>query len=405
MSDVTLAAVDPTAIGIIPANEEQRLEAVRRYRILDTPEDGAFDRVTALAARIFDVPIAIVSIVDEDRIWFKSHHGLEIPEIGRDPGLCASCILQDDPWVVTDARDDPRTLANPLVAGELGLQFYAGAPLTTRDGFNLGTICVIDKEPRQVSEEDLATLRDLSQIVVDELELRLAALREDERLSQARTDFVTVASHELRTPVTAVHGAARSLRRTDLSDEQRTALLGVIDTEAERLAHLIEDILLASSLDRGAVAVRLEQVDPVILVENVVAARLSHAAEVREIVVDAPPRGTLRVDTDPQKVQQILASLLDNALKYSASAERVEVGVTERDGTVRFAVSDRGIGIPVEDESRIFEKFSRLDPEQTRGGGGSGLGLFIAQQLAERLGAHLGLERRPVGTTFFLELA
>jgi sigma-B regulation protein RsbU (phosphoserine phosphatase) len=160
---------------LIPVNEPQRLDAVRRYDVLDTPPDGAFERVTAMAARLFGVPISIVSIVDSDRIWFKSHHGLDVDEIGREPGLCASAILQDGPWLVTDAASDPRTLANPLVAGEFGLRFYAGVPLTTHDGYNLGTLCVIDREPRQVSDAEVATLRDLASVVMDELELRLSA--------------------------------------------------------------------------------------------------------------------------------------------------------------------------------------------------------------------------------------
>ncbi len=158
-------------------DEPQRLAALRRYDVLDTPPDGAFDRVTALAARLFDVPIALVSIVDEDRIWFKSRYGLEVEEIGRDSGLCASAILQSGPWIVTDAAHDPRTMANPLVAGALGLRFYLGVPLRTVDGHNLGTLCVIDKVARTVSEADLANLTDLAAMVISELEMRLAACR------------------------------------------------------------------------------------------------------------------------------------------------------------------------------------------------------------------------------------
>lgn len=166
-------SVEPS---IIPADEEERLAAVRRYDVLDTPPDGAFERVTQLAARHFGVPISIVSIVDTDRIWFKSHHGLDgVEEIPREPGLCASAILHDEPWVLENAAADPRALANALVAGEFGLRFYAGAPLRTHDGFNLGTICVIDREPREVSDEERETLRDLAAIVMDELELRLRA--------------------------------------------------------------------------------------------------------------------------------------------------------------------------------------------------------------------------------------
>jgi signal transduction histidine kinase len=390
---------------LIPPTEAERLAAVRRYRILDTPEDGTFDRIAALAARIFDVPIAIVSIVDERRIWFKAHHGLEVQEIGRDPGLCASAILQNEPWVVADARHDPRTLANPLVAGEFGLQFYAGMPLTTADGHNLGTLCVIDSEPREVSDGERDTLRDLARIVIDELELRLAALREEERLSQARSDFVTVASHELRTPVTAVHGAARSLRRTDLSDAQRDTLLGVIDSESERLAHLVDDILLADSLDRGRPVLRPERVDAEELVRSVVTARLAHTIDPREIEINTPPHGTLSIETDRHKLRQVLDNLLDNAIKYSPANEPVQMLVTDTATGVRFEVSDQGVGVPADDAEHIFEKFHRLDPEQTLSAGGTGLGLFIAKRLTDELGGQIGLEpNRASGTTFFVEL-
>ncbi|MCC3290210.1 protein kinase [Arthrobacter sp. zg-Y1110] len=166
--------VDPE---ILPADEARRMDAVRRYDLLDTPPDGAFDRVTALASRLFDVPVAIVSVVDTDRIWFKSHHGTEAVEIGRDPGLCASAILQDGVYVVDDARHDPRTLANPLVAGDFGLQFYAGVPLQTSDGFSLGTFCILDTKPRTFSPEDEATLSDLAAIVMNDLEMRLESRR------------------------------------------------------------------------------------------------------------------------------------------------------------------------------------------------------------------------------------
>lgn len=158
-------------------DEESRLDAVRRYDILDTPPDGAFDRVTAVAAQIFDVPIALVTIVDHDRIWFKSRYGLDgVEQIDRDPGLCASAILEDTPYVVEAARNDPRTLANPLVSGKFGLQFYAAAPLRTTDGHRLGTLCIIDREPRVFSPRQADILQQLADIVMDEMELRISAL-------------------------------------------------------------------------------------------------------------------------------------------------------------------------------------------------------------------------------------
>lgn len=162
----------------IDESEQRRMEAVRRYDILDTPPDGAFDRITALAAKLFDVPIALVTIVDHDRIWFKSRFGLEsVEQIGRDPGLCASCILDDGPYVIESARSDPRALANPLVSGKFGLQFYAAAPLTALDGSRLGTLCIIDRDTRTFSPRQAEVLQGLADIVMDAMELRLSALR------------------------------------------------------------------------------------------------------------------------------------------------------------------------------------------------------------------------------------
>ncbi|MEY2442078.1 MAG: phosphoserine phosphatase RsbU/P [bacterium] len=167
--------------------ERARLDAVRRYAILDTPPDGAFDRICALAARFFDVPFASVTIVDEERIWFKACLGLDAVEIPRAPGLCASAILRDEPYVVTDGLSDPRTADNPLVHGELGVRFYAAAPIVTGDGHSLGTVNVIDTKPREVSEREVQTLQDLAAVVMDELELRLAAIGEvQQALGQQR---------------------------------------------------------------------------------------------------------------------------------------------------------------------------------------------------------------------------
>ncbi len=155
------------------ATEAKRLETLYHYEILDTPSSGEFDEITSLAAKIFNVPIAIITMVDTDRIWFKSSYGIDVEQIPRDPGLCSSAILSDDIYIVEDARADPRTLSNPLVAGSLGLQFYAAAPLRTESGYKLGTICIIDKQPRTLSAKEKSMLLQLSRIVMDKFEIKL----------------------------------------------------------------------------------------------------------------------------------------------------------------------------------------------------------------------------------------
>jgi signal transduction histidine kinase/CheY-like chemotaxis protein len=182
-----------SSMSISSEAERSRLAALRRYDILDTPPDGAFDRITALAASLFSVPISIISLVDTDRIWFKSHHGVDVDQIDREPGLCASAIIHEGAWVLNDASKDVRSLANPLVAGEFGLRFYAGVPLRTSDGHNLGTLCVIDREPREeFTEQQIAQLTHLAAVVMDEIELRLAARRKGAELSEQKRRLETL---------------------------------------------------------------------------------------------------------------------------------------------------------------------------------------------------------------------
>jgi phosphoserine phosphatase RsbU/P len=175
--DLDITIVSPGPARIITEDERLRLGAVRRYEILDTPPDESLDRITRIAARVFDVPVATITIVDEDRIWFKSKFGMDADQIPRDPGLCASAILDHGPFVVNDASKDPRTIENPLVRDGFGLRFYAAAPLTTADGYNLGTMNIIDREPRVLRDDEIEVLQELAALVVDQLELRLAAAR------------------------------------------------------------------------------------------------------------------------------------------------------------------------------------------------------------------------------------
>ncbi|MCC5660131.1 GAF domain-containing protein [Nostoc sp. XA010] len=160
----------------LPANEVERLEALRQYNILDTPAEPAFDRITSLAARLFNMPMALVSLVDESRGWFKSAYGFDLREVQRDATICNLALLSDEVLVIPDTRQDNRLVCNPFVQNEPGLRFYAGAPLLTQDGFNLGTLCLLDTQPHDpLTDEQKAILADLAAMVMDELELRLAA--------------------------------------------------------------------------------------------------------------------------------------------------------------------------------------------------------------------------------------
>ncbi|MET1055740.1 MAG: ATP-binding protein [Pedobacter sp.] len=168
--------------NIIPENEQERIEALKRYKILGSPAEHAFDHVAKLAARIFGLPISLISLVDSEEVYFKANVGMgNVKSASRGKSLCSLAVLDPEVTVFEDARIEPCLLANPLVAGEFGLQFYAGAPIITHDGMLIGTLCVIDKNPRTFTEHDRTILAGLARIVMDEIELRLLALEETEK--------------------------------------------------------------------------------------------------------------------------------------------------------------------------------------------------------------------------------
>ncbi|MFC4021515.1 GAF domain-containing protein [Micromonospora sp. GCM10011542] len=195
-----------------------RLAAVHRYEVLGAPRDAAFDRVTRIAASVFGTPIATVTIVDADRVWFAATRGLDgVEHVGTEPGLCASAVLHDGPYVINDAAVDPRALHHPLVRGELGLRFYAAAPIVTPDGFRLGTVNVIDRVPREVTAAQTETLTELAGLVADHLELRLSAARTvaAERRLRDVADLRAARSDQLAARLRAAMAAVRDREHPD----------------------------------------------------------------------------------------------------------------------------------------------------------------------------------------------
>lgn len=174
----------------VPSNEQSRMEALRRYNILDTPPEQAFDDITQLASFICHVPIAMMTLVDDDRQWFKSKIGVTSTETPRSQAFCAHTLMHSEVLVVEDATKDERFADNPLVTEDPSIRFYAGAPLISPEGYGLGSLCVIDKKPRQISAEEKKALAALSRIVVTQLELRsvsaqlVAAMNEVKTLSE-----------------------------------------------------------------------------------------------------------------------------------------------------------------------------------------------------------------------------
>ena len=230
-------------------------------------------------------------------------------------------------------------------------------------------------------------------------------MTEEHALEKTRSDFVATASHELRTPLAAVYGAVRTLRRDDveLTDADRAQFLEMIESEATRLAKIVDQILLAGQLDADAVEFELVECDLEEVAAGVIDSAALHLPE--SISLDLSVDGAAPIRCDENKLRQVLVNLVDNAVKYSPEGGRVELRVRSENGSCLIEVADEGLGIPEDERERIFEKFYRLDPQQTQGVGGSGLGLYICRELVERMNGRLRVESEPgKGSRFTVEL-
>jgi signal transduction histidine kinase len=229
----------------------------------------------------------------------------------------------------------------------------------------------------------------------------LERLRELDRL---KNEFIAIVSHELRTPIASVYGAAMTLQQRELERRHRDSLLSVIFAESARLARLVDQVVWASRFEAGHAQMRLEEFEPVALATQVIEATRLHLPSALSVELEAGA-DVPSLTADPERVRQVLVNLLDNAVKFSPDGGHITVSIRQSNGSVRFSVEDQGIGIPPTEQARIFEKFHRLDPHLTRGVGGTGLGLFICQELIREMNGRIWV--RPSqgrGSTFVFEL-
>ncbi|NMO22792.1 GAF domain-containing sensor histidine kinase [Pyxidicoccus fallax] len=393
----------------LPPDESQRLQALKSLCVLDTPSEERFNRIVRAAARLFDVPIALVSLLDEARQWFKARVGLSATETPRDVSFCGHAILGSHTFVVPDALHDPRFHDNPLVLGAPHIRFYAGHPVRAPDGSRVGTLCLLDSKPRDFSDADRAALADLAawvELEFDSVTIRLAreALEEQQRL---KNEFVSTVSHELRTPLTSIRGSLSLLvgGMAGTMEPPVAEMVGIAHKNSERLLRLINDMLDLDKMESGRLDLHPRPTELAPLLVQAVEAHRGYADTygVRlETVLDL---AGARVVVDPDRLEQVLANLLSNAIKYSPRGERVTVRLSREGARLRVGVEDRGPGVPDAFRSRIFQKFAQADGSDTRKRSGTGLGLSIARALVERQGGTLDFTCAPGGgTVFWFEL-
>ncbi|MBV8828453.1 MAG: GAF domain-containing sensor histidine kinase [Acidobacteriaceae bacterium] len=399
----------------IGEGEESRLAALRDYGVLDTPAEPEFDRLTRLAARIFRTPVVLLSLVDENRQWFKSCYGLPFQETSRDHSFCAHAILSNEPLSIPDALEDPRFKDNPLVTGSPGIRFYIGAPLIAPGGHRLGTLCLIDTVPHpRLDAEGQLMLQDLAAMAVEELELRrttrklseaermlrrmIVELEEQrshaERASKLKSEFLANMSHELRTPLNGIIGFSELLsdgKAGELTPRQGR-FVGNILISSRHLLSLINDLLDLAKIEAGKLEFKPEVASAHRLVREVVDS-LQSLADAKQIHILSEAVGDDDLYTDPARFKQVIYNYVSNAIKFTPEGGSVTVRVLpDSDEWVRVEVSDTGIGISEQNIGRLFQDFEQLDTGPSKKYAGTGLGLALVRKLAEQQGGRVEVE-------------
>lgn len=384
--------------------ESERIKALHELNILDTDAEERFDRITRLTACFLKSPMALVSLVDEKRQWFKSRVGLDACETDRRISFCAHAIKRESPFIVKNALEDKRFADNPLVTGAPFIRSYIGIPLQMKDGNNMGTLCAIDTKPREFTAQEIKMISDLAAITINELENeeqnRLVrelkrtsrelheAHRIAESANRAKSDFLAVMSHEIRTPLNSIIGFLRELKYTELSKEQ-LEFVELSYGSSELLLALINDILDFSKIEAGKLQLEQKLTNPQKLVKEVAAQFRTLASDKGLNLITTMAEGSdQRLFMDPLRVQQILFNFISNAVKFTQAGDieihvAVEPTPTPDELSLIIAVRDSGIGISPTQVNNLFNAFEQLETSKARRFGGSGLGLAICRKLAD----------------------
>ncbi|WP_305785332.1 GAF domain-containing sensor histidine kinase [Symbioplanes lichenis] len=395
-------------LDLLDRREPERLAALNSYDVLDTPRERDFDDIAALAAQLCDAPIALVSLVDSDRQWFKAGVGLDVCQTAREGSFCAYAMHSADVMQVPDALADPRFATSPLVLGAPHVRFYAGAPLVSPEGQPLGSLCVIDHRPRLLTPAQRQGLRTLARHVMGQLELRQyarSAVAANDRLRAAdrlKDEFIARVNHELRTPLTSINGYLEALE-DGLPPATAATFLDRIRRNSDRLTSLVDDMLLAAELGARSIRLHRSATDVSTLAREVAAGnQVLAAAKGLRVVVDAEL--PVIACADGHRLRQALDRLLLNAVKFTPHGT-ITVRVRAAGTGAIIEVADTGIGIAPGEAARLCEPFRRGAEAERTEIPGAGLGLSIVRAIVEQHGG--AVEVRSVlgeGTTVAVTL-
>lgn len=383
-----------------PSWELKRLATLASYDVLDSPPEASIDRIAQIAAAVCETPIALVTLIDKERQWFKARVGWELEETELSRSFCAIAIRQGDALVVEDALVDERFAKNPLVTETPNIRFYAGVPLRARNGMPLGTLCVIDRRARTLTPAQTAALTALAAEVEGQLELR-QLLVEASKTSTARQELAALVVHDLRSPVSSMLLLGRWLRaHPQLPDALMPAVEEIVGS-GECLLRMAQDLVDVTRSESGGIATIVTCEDLGTLLEHVASAARRRAAITDHRVATAFDVGSVSIETDVSLLRRMLDNFLDNAMKYAPRTTTITLGaaLNEARTHVRLSVTDAGLTIPAEHRDDVFEARVRIHATHARES--LGLGLRFCRLAAAALGGRAWVDEASGGGNQF----
>jgi signal transduction histidine kinase len=396
-------------VAPLPDNENERLKELHRYALLDSNAEQDFDEIVELASKICDTPISTITLIDVHRQWFKAVVGLSDKETSRDKAFCAHAILEDDVMMVSDATKDKRFFDNPLVTGDPSIRFYAGMPLISPRGYKLGTLCVIDREPKTLTDEQLFSLRILGKQVVKQFELRLK-LRELEdqkvelkRLNRTSNRILSIIGHDLRRPLSLLAGLIQLNEKKALSPTDFHQLLSDVKVNLYSTGDLLENLLEWAMHQFEGKDLRKQRILLDVLINREIE-KNRHFLDLKKNKIKSNLTTNLSVQADENALSFIIRNLILNANKFSDNG-LISIIVSENGHGIHVQVSDTGIGIEEKYQRTLFDASFNNSTIGTKGEKGSGLGLPLCKELIGKHGGEIWVESTPgKGSTFFFTL-
>ncbi|RUA31079.1 MAG: sensor histidine kinase [Bacteroidetes bacterium] len=391
----------------IPTNEEERLSELRRLKILDSEQEKDFDELVELASLICGVPISLVTLIDANRQWFKSKKGISDNSTHRDVSFCGHAINGDDIFIIENAVADERFFDNPLVTADPNIRFYAGMPLKSENGYNLGTLCVIDSKPKKINEDQVRALKILSGQASKLIELRDKKNELEinnqklESLNQLNNRITSIISHDLKGPINSLRAYLNSNYIDADSPEDLSQLFPLVKNNLNSLNELVENLLewSRSTNDVNFIQVKIKD-----LVIEVCYLFEGNAIE-KNIELNCELKDDFMVEADISMLRFIMRNLINNALKFTENgAVKVEAEKISPN-KVKIKVIDSGIGIPKDLLERIKLKDKKVSTKGTRNEKGTGLGLQLVREFLSIHKTELNIESEEnKGSTFSFEL-